>query len=97
MLAAVRERLFEAPNDEVDSWVLSNNPALIFGVLGTYWMFVYKVGPTFMRDRKPYDPKRLIMAYNVVQVVVCLGMVLWVSVYANRYRFNTVVVLCGLN
>lgn len=80
-ISAVRERLFEPSNELVDSWVISNNPALIFGVLGTYWMFVYKIGPTWMRDRKPYDPKRLIMAYNIIQVLVCLAMVIWVSSY----------------
>lgn len=80
-ISAVRERLFEPSNEMVDSWIISNNPALIFGVLGTYWMFVYKIGPTWMRDRKPYDPKRLIMAYNIIQVLVCLAMVIWVSSY----------------
>lgn len=80
-ISAVRERLFEPSNELVDSWIISNNPALIFGVLGTYWMFVYKIGPTWMRDRKPYDPKRLIMAYNIIQVLVCLAMVIWVSSY----------------
>lgn len=80
-ISAVRERLFEPSNEMVDSWIISNNPPLIFGVLGTYWMFVYKIGPTWMRDRKPYDPKRLIMAYNIIQVLVCLAMVIWVSSY----------------
>lgn len=79
LISAVREKLFEPSNEVVDSWVISNNPALIFGILGTYWMFVYKIGPTWMRDRKPYDPKRLIMAYNIIQVLVCLAMVIWVS------------------
>lgn len=80
LMSAVREALFEAPNEVVDSWAISDNPKLIVGILGTYWMFVYKIGPNFMRDRKPYDPKAVIQIYNAVQVLVCLGMVIWVSV-----------------
>lgn len=78
LFTSAAERLIEPSNDVVDSWGFSNNPMLIFGILGTYWMFVYKIGPCWMRDRKPYDPKRLIMVYNVVQVLVCVGMVVWV-------------------
>lgn len=85
LMSAVREELFEAPDEVVDSWAVSNNPKLIFAVLCTYWMFVYKIGPTFMRDRKPYDPKTVIQIYNAVQVLVCLGMVIWVSRRRRRW------------
>lgn len=79
LLSSLRQELFEKPDDVVNGWFMSNNPALIVGILSTYWMFVYKIGPTWMRDRKPYDPKALLQLYNIIQVVVCLGMVIWVS------------------
>lgn len=88
LISSVRGALFEKPNDVVDSWGISNNPALIFGTLGTYWIFVYKIGPTLMRDRKPYDPKTLIQIYNAVQVLVCLGMVLWVSRWKLHEKYR---------
>lgn len=84
LISAVHEELFEKSDDVVASWFVSNNPALIVGILSTYWMFVYKVGPTWMSNRKPYDPKGFIQAYNIVQVAVCLGMVVWVSVAASK-------------
>lgn len=79
LVSQVRERLFNASDAVVDNWPVSNNLGLIFGILWTYGVFVIKVGPAWMRDRKPYDPKRTIMLYNVAQVVACLIMVIWVS------------------
>lgn len=79
LITAVRERLFEPADAEVESWPISRDPALVLGILFTYWMFVYKIGPKLMQDRKPYDPKAVIQVYNIVQVIVCIGMVIWVS------------------
>lgn len=83
LISSLRQELFEKPDDVVNGWFMSNNPALIVGILSTYWMFVYKIGPNWMRDRKPYDPKALLQLYNIIQVVVCLGMVIWVSTYTG--------------
>lgn len=93
LISSLRQELFEKPDDVVNGWFMSNNPALIVGILSTYWMFVYKIGPNWMRDRKPYDPKALLQLYNIIQVVVCLGMVIWVSSTLESivtfYRFIT--------
>lgn len=71
--------LIEARDEVVEKWAVSNNPTLILGILGTYWIFVKKVGPKWMEGRKPYNPKHFVMFYNLLQVSLNIGMVLWVS------------------
>ena len=77
-ISFVRDEVFEAPNEVVDGWAISRNPILIWFILGTYLMFVCKIGPTIMRDRKPYELNLLIQIYNLAQVVICLFLVAWV-------------------
>lgn len=72
------EILFEPSNEIVDSWCISNNPILLLVILSSYLIFIYKIGPSWMRNRKPYELKEPIMIYNILQVVACIAMIVWV-------------------
>ncbi|XP_063704320.1 very long chain fatty acid elongase 7-like [Culicoides brevitarsis] len=55
----------------IDSWVMMKSPVMMLTIIGSYLAFVTKIGPRLMRDRKPFDLKYVMMAYNALQVVLC--------------------------
>jgi len=38
-------------------------------IVSLYLLFVLKLGRKFMENRKPYDLRRVIRAYNIMQIV----------------------------
>lgn len=53
----------------VQGWPLVDSPFTVISVVAVYVSFVTTVGPHWMRDRKPYNLKPIIMAYNLANVV----------------------------
>ncbi|XP_063223538.1 very long chain fatty acid elongase 7-like isoform X2 [Bacillus rossius redtenbacheri] len=53
----------------VDSWFLMSSPLPVASVLAAYLLFVLKLGPAFMRDRKPLQLTYLLVVYNFCQSV----------------------------
>ncbi|XP_017105063.2 very long chain fatty acid elongase F-like [Drosophila bipectinata] len=52
-------------------------------ILVAYFAFVLKLGPDFMKNRKPYDLRGIIKAYNIIQIIYNA-----VSLYlATRFLF----------
>jgi hypothetical protein len=39
------------------------------GILIAYWLFIFKIGPSFMKNRKPFEIKDIILVYNLYQVL----------------------------
>nr|CAH7714490.1 unnamed protein product [Callosobruchus chinensis] len=52
-----------------DAWVLGK-PMQILAIAGIYLYFVKKLGPQLMENRKPLEIKKIIMVYDLVQVVL---------------------------
>lgn len=83
LLRYTREKVFEPSDEIVDSWPISNNPWLVLGIIVTYVVFVTRVGPLWMRDRKPFQLKGLILGYNLAQVIICGVLVILVSLLCH--------------
>lgn len=66
-------------DDEVDSWMFMNSPWPIFSILFLYLLFVLKLGPAFMENRKPYSLKMPILLYNMFQTLYNAWLVSMVS------------------
>lgn len=79
LLDTIAERTFEPSDAVVDNWAVSNKPWLIYGILAVYLAFVTKLGPMWMKNREPYKLRRVMMAYNFFQVVICIASVIVVS------------------
>lgn len=79
LLDSIAERTFEPSDAVVEKWPVSNKPWLIYGILAVYLLFVTKLGPMWMKNREPYNLKRVMMAYNFFQVVICIASVIVVS------------------
>lgn len=61
--------------DVVDKWPMMDGPGLITGIVLTYLLFVLKVGPDFMKHRKPMDLKRTLIFYNGTQVLFSIFLI----------------------
>nr|CAD7410953.1 unnamed protein product [Timema cristinae] len=56
-------------------WFLMSSPMPLLIILISYLYFVNKAGPRYMKDRKPYDLRNLMLAYNALQIVFSVYLV----------------------
>lgn len=66
-------------DETVDSWFLMSSPGPVVAVVMVYLMFVLKIGPEYMKNRKPMDLKRIMVLYNAFQVCYSIWMCRTVS------------------
>ncbi|CAH1104243.1 unnamed protein product [Psylliodes chrysocephalus] len=59
----------EHADPRTKDWFLSGQPGRLILILVTYFYFCTKVGPRYMKGRKPYELKKTIQFYNFLQVV----------------------------
>ncbi|XP_038210439.1 elongation of very long chain fatty acids protein 4-like [Zerene cesonia] len=52
-------------------WPLLAKPYLGITMLTLYLLFVFKWGPQWMKNRKPFNLERTLIIYNAIQVIVC--------------------------
>ncbi|CAH2991927.1 unnamed protein product [Chilo suppressalis] len=73
-----------------EKWLLMSSPGPLLTILATYLYFCTSVGPRYMRDRKPYQLKNTIIAYNISQIVLSIFLVYegLVSGWWNDYEFS---------
>lgn len=57
------------------TWLLSDTPGPLFTILVTYLYFCLYAGPRFMRDRKPFQLKNVLIWYNAIQVALSIVLV----------------------
>lgn len=70
-------------NPLLDSWFLFGTPFPMVGILLGYMVFVLYLGPKFMKDRKPFNLKYVIIVYNMLQVYYNFWMIKTVRFYDN--------------
>ncbi|GAB0090387.1 Elongation of very long chain fatty acids protein [Sergentomyia squamirostris] len=61
----------ESGDPRVYSWPLMQSPLGIFAIIIIYLCTVLKWGPDFMKNRRPFDLKLLIAAYNFSMIFMC--------------------------
>lgn len=47
------------------------SPLPFLSILAAYLVFVNKLGPWLMRDRPAFDLKKILIAYNLGQIILC--------------------------
>ncbi|XP_018901859.2 very long chain fatty acid elongase AAEL008004 isoform X1 [Bemisia tabaci] len=62
----LRERVFDPT---VDSWFMMGSPWPILIIIACYLYFVLKLGPQYMENKKAFNLKYVLIAYNLAQVV----------------------------
>lgn len=63
----------------VDEWFLMGSPMNILSILAIYLLFVLKIGPKLMENRKPFELKKIMLLYNAYQVIISLYLCYHVS------------------
>ncbi|XP_044755179.1 uncharacterized protein LOC123314125 [Coccinella septempunctata] len=72
----VYNNFMETKSDpRTSNWLLMSSPGPLITILVTYLYFCISAGPRYMRDRKPYDLKLVIQAYNALQIVLSIYLV----------------------
>ncbi|XP_072940633.1 very long chain fatty acid elongase 7-like [Epargyreus clarus] len=61
---------FKGKIDFVDEWYIMRTPLPVFAIWLSYIIFVLKLGPAYMKNRPPFKLRKVLVAYNVVQVIV---------------------------
>lgn len=77
------ESIAFVPNKPVDKRLEHlpfTSPYSIFALVAVYLLFVLKWGPKFMEHRKPFNIERILIIYNLLQVVLNFTLVAFVSV-----------------
>jgi hypothetical protein len=72
--------LFNWPgrSEAVDSMFLMESPIIIVTISLVYFYFVKYYGPRMMENKKPKKIRRLVIFYNIFQLMSCFLMIFWV-------------------
>lgn len=71
----------------IDKMFLMKSPLPILGILATYLLFVKKIGPMIMENRKPLELRKVMIAYNCLQVVWCLRIVSMMALVEDPFSW----------
>ncbi|XP_076665714.1 very long chain fatty acid elongase 7 [Andrena cerasifolii] len=55
----------EAADPRVADWLLMGSPVPLLGIISLYLAFVLRLGPLYMKNRKPYNLNRVMIFYNI--------------------------------
>lgn len=77
-------------DNRVKGWTLMENPGPTLGIIFIYLISVYKILPTFMENRKPYNLKNVIYYYNLFQIFANIILVYGIATsgWTTRYSFG---------
>ncbi|XP_045764941.1 elongation of very long chain fatty acids protein 4-like isoform X1 [Maniola jurtina] len=60
----------------IHDWFLMSSPMPVAGIMISYWLFVLKLGPMYMKSREPLQVMKYLVAYNIFQVFVSFNIVI---------------------
>lgn len=78
------EILTTVSDPRVSDWPLMDSPIPTFLIVVTYLYGVTLLGPRLMANRKPFQLRNVLVAYNAFQVIFSLGMMYEVSCSSKR-------------
>ncbi|XP_022816394.1 elongation of very long chain fatty acids protein AAEL008004-like [Spodoptera litura] len=64
----------ELSDPRTKDWWLISGPGPLLTIIATYLYFCTKAGPRYMKDKKPYNLKGVVMVYNIFQIILSLFM-----------------------
>ncbi|XP_022816467.1 elongation of very long chain fatty acids protein AAEL008004-like [Spodoptera litura] len=62
----------------------SPSPVVVYTIIPFYLYFCNKLGPQLMKDQKPFKLKRLIMIYNIFQIIAS-GYIVYLGLYSGWF------------
>ncbi|XP_076642506.1 very long chain fatty acid elongase AAEL008004 isoform X2 [Halictus rubicundus] len=90
IIEVYKDFMYNKNDPRTSDWFLVTSPGPLFMILVTYIYFCTSAGPRYMRDKKPYDLRTVMILYNIVQVVfsVYLFYEAMVSGWISDYSFS---------
>ncbi|XP_072940632.1 very long chain fatty acid elongase 5-like [Epargyreus clarus] len=76
---------FKGEIDYVDEWFLMGSPVPLLAIWLAYITFVLKLGPAYMKGRPPFKLRKILIAYNIIQVLI--SCYLCYAVLSNFYYY----------
>ncbi|XP_026485845.2 very long chain fatty acid elongase 7-like [Vanessa tameamea] len=73
---------------ETKDWFMAGNPLKLITLLACYLLFCLRLGPWYMKDRKPYQLRNVIKIYNVFQILISLYLFYEGTIYIFFTDFN---------
>ncbi|KAF5299589.1 hypothetical protein FQR65_LT09394 [Abscondita terminalis] len=72
------------------SWPLMDSPLPLLSILIMYLYAIYFYLPNYMLNRKPYQLKTTLLAYNLFQILVCFILIYGISTsgWTTHYTFG---------
>ncbi|XP_046420712.1 elongation of very long chain fatty acids protein-like isoform X2 [Neodiprion fabricii] len=70
-----RDVMYNKNDPRTSEWFLISGPGPIVTIVVTYIYFSVWAGPKYMRDKKPYSLKSLLLVYNFTQVLASIYLV----------------------
>lgn len=68
-------------------WPLMGSPITIVCVIVFYYLMATSFGPNLMKNRKPFAIKKIIVTYNILQIIWNFYVTCYVSLFYNN-NFN---------
>ncbi|XP_055384909.1 elongation of very long chain fatty acids protein 7 [Condylostylus longicornis] len=69
-------KMSEGIDPTIDNWLLMKSPTNLLIIIALYLVFVLRIGPSFMANRKPYNLQPIMVGYNAYQVIFNIWMFL---------------------
>ncbi|XP_018327717.1 elongation of very long chain fatty acids protein 7-like [Agrilus planipennis] len=62
---------YELADPRVEPFFLMSSPIPVAIIVAFYIYFVFKLGPRLMKNRPPFDLEKVLIIYNIVQIILC--------------------------
>ncbi|OQR68363.1 elongation of very long chain fatty acids protein 4-like [Tropilaelaps mercedesae] len=76
------------PREKRIKGILFDNPSMVLVLVASYMAFVLKLGPDYMRHRKPYNLRPITRVYNLFQMLANVSFCYQAVELAWRYRYS---------
>ncbi|KAF2901140.1 hypothetical protein ILUMI_05046 [Ignelater luminosus] len=77
----------ELADPRASAYPLMDIPLLSACILGFYHYFIFKLGPRIMQNRPPFDLERVLVVFNLVQIIACFYLVVQ-GVRYTLFKYN---------
>ncbi|XP_034191090.1 very long chain fatty acid elongase 7 isoform X2 [Osmia lignaria lignaria] len=70
-----KDIVYNKPDPRTSDWFLVTGPGPLFMIIVTYVYFSVSAGPRYMKDKKPYELRNVMILYNFIQVLLSIYLV----------------------
>jgi hypothetical protein len=77
--------------------IFVGTPVQMMTIVAFYLLFIHKLGPNFMKERKQFELQKILVGYNILQIFFNLGIFTMVSEQLNNQITNSSIHTLGSN